>query len=287
MIDVAECLLLLGQPPAEPGSVRPLTGAGSGSAVHRLTTGGRDAVLKVTTAEAWREHARREARCYRTLAQRLPVRVPTLLGAADTGELTCLLISAAEPLPPPAEWDLPRWLEVAGQLGRLHATPVAGEHWLRPVWTPVTSAPALEFWRREGLGRLAEELDGRIGELNAAVEAMPVCLVHGDCHAGNLLTDDGDLVWADWQEVGLGHGPEDLALLWQRAEADGGRPPRDEMLATYAAARGLPGGPVVCQAVAAAEIRLLLVAWPGFLGRVEPGRRAVLVERLARLGGSW
>lgn len=282
---VAECLRLLGQPPPEPGSVRPLAGAGSGSAVYRLTTGARDAVLKVTTAEAWREHARREARFYQALAERVPVRVPTLLGAADTGELTCLLITVAEQLPPPAEWDLARWLEVAGQLGRLHATPVAGERWLRPLWTPSMSEPALEFWRREGLGGLAEELAGRLGELTAAVDALPGCLVHGDCHAANLLADGGELVWVDWQEVGLGHGPEDLALLWQRAEADGARPPRDGTLAAYSAARGPLDG--LRRAAVAAEIRLLLVDWPGFLVHAEPGRRTVMVDRLARLAEGW
>jgi hypothetical protein len=44
------------------------------------------------------------------------------------------------------------------------ATPVAGERWLRPMW------------------------------LNAAVEAMPTRLVHGDCHAGNLLAQGRGLV---------------------------------------------------------------------------------------------
>jgi aminoglycoside phosphotransferase (APT) family kinase protein len=51
---------------------------------------------------------------------------------------------------------------------------------------------------------------------------LPACLIHGDLHAGNLLRDaEGASVWADWQEVGIGQGPEDLALLWQRAEFDG------------------------------------------------------------------
>jgi Ser/Thr protein kinase RdoA (MazF antagonist) len=301
---VAHCLRLLGQPPADPASVRPLAGAGSGSAVYRLTTGTRDAVLKITTAASWRAHARRETDFYQSLATRVPVRVPTLLAAADTDDVTCLLLATAEPLPPPAEWDATRWLEVAAQLGHLHTTSVTADGWLRRVPAPTleppavetraaegpaaeAGAPALEFWRREGLGGLAEELVGRLGELSAAVDALPACLVHGDCHAANLLADGGGLVWADWQEVGLGHGPEDLALLWQRAEADGGRPPREEMLAAYAAARGIPDGPVLRRAVAAAEIRLLLLAWPGFLVRAEPGRRAAMVGLLRRLGAGW
>ena len=40
-------------------------------------------------------------------------------------------------------------------------------------------------------------------------------LCHNDCPIGNLLRDEGRLVWADWQEAGIGQGANDL---YQRAD---------------------------------------------------------------------
>jgi len=123
--------------------------------------------------------------------------------------------------------------------------------------------------------------------LDRVDEKLPTCLVHGDLHAGNLLrAPDGELVWTDWQEVGLGQGPEDLALLWQRAEFDGADPPRAAMLATYAAARGIPHDDTLVQATVAAEIRLLLLDWPVFLQHADPDRRALMRRRLHLLAAT-
>jgi aminoglycoside phosphotransferase (APT) family kinase protein len=90
--------------------------------------------------------------------------------------------------------------------------------------------------------------------------------VHGDCHAENLLRDaDGTVVWADWAEVGVGRGPEELAILWQRAEFNGATVPREAMVAIYARARGLEVDDVLGDAVRAAELLMVLLGWPEFL----------------------
>ena len=92
-----------------------------------------------------------------------------------------------------------------------------------PAADPEISS-ASRTWAALGYGPLLAPLWSRFDRLDAALTELPVCLRHGDWHLGNILIDPADrFVWIDWQEVGLGHGPEDLALLWQRAEFGGFR----------------------------------------------------------------
>jgi hypothetical protein len=257
-----ECLRRLGR---DPGSLResvPLAGSASGSHVALLHfENGEKLVLKTTTP--------REVALYRAAAG-LPVRTPRLVADDET----CLLLEALEPLPPAARWPEAQWHEVARQLGSLHRAPFDHDlPWLRH---PTSKRPGLAFWT-----------EAELKLLDRADEKLPTCLVHGDLHAGNLLrAPDGELVWTDWQEVGLGQGPEDLALLWQRAEFDGADPPRTAMLATYAAARGIPHDDALIQATVTAEIRLLLLDWPVFLQHADPDRRALMRRRLHLLAAS-
>ena len=82
------------------------------------------------------------------------------------------------------------------------------------------------LWAELPAKRTAIPLLEELPSLDRAVEIPPLCLIHGDCHAENfLVADDGALVWVDWQAVGAGNGPEDLALLWQRAEFNGAEVP--------------------------------------------------------------
>ena len=124
--------------------------------------------------------------------------------------------------------------------------------------------------------------------MDAALAALPPCLLHGDFHLGNLLVDPvGEFVWIDWQEVGSAHGPEDLAFLCQRSEAVGLTPPRDAMLTTYAAARGISDDAVLRHAFVAAELQLLLLAWPEYLGFIDNAARTRLSTRLNSLLEAW
>ena len=261
-----ECLRRLGRDPASLRSSVPLSGSASGSHVALLHFEGNDEklVLKTTTP--------REVALYKAAA-RLPVRTPRLVAADDT----CLLLEALEPLPRAAEWSKAQWHEIARQLGTLHAAPFDdAAPWLRHPTSRRPDQAAQAFWTPMEL-ELLDRVD----------EKLPTCLVHGDLHAGNLLrAPDGELVWTDWQEVGLGQGPEDLALLWQRAESDGADPPREAMLATYAAARGIPHDDTLVQATVAAEIRLLLLDWPVFLQHADPDRRALMRRRLHLLAAT-
>ena len=276
-----------------------LPGAASGSSVYRLDLDHDEMlVLKVSPGPV-SEGAWRELRFYQEVAGHLPVRTPRLVAGRTTTGWTCLFLSVADPSPPAAEWTTGRWLEAARQLGLLHRPEVAsraGRHsWLRggppAASTQVTSERdrARRIWGTLEQAQLAGPLLDVLDQLSAAVEAVPVCLVHGDCHAGNLLLDpvDGRLVWTDWQAAGFGHGPEDLALLWQRGEFDGGRPPREEMLEVYARTREIHDRPRLHRAAIGAEIRLALLGWPSFLSAAPSSRREVIYRRLAALGREW
>jgi aminoglycoside phosphotransferase len=299
--ELARHLRALGRDPDGLRAARRLAGGASGSGVFRLAfDDGSSAVLKVTTRPAWRPKAQREARFYDELAPSVPVRVPRLLASAESGPATCLLLSAAAPAPTPLLWGDADWLRVARDLGALHGSAGAGQldrlRWLsRPRRVPADEVrAAVAAWTRLGCGRLALSLLGQRRALDRALDALPVGLIHGDCHTGNLLVDDsGEFCWADWQEVGVGHGPEDLALLWQRAEFGGAVPPRQAMLDAYLAARGLPSGPTestdpgAARAAVAAELRLLLLDWPSYLVGADDDARERLIRRFRELSSAW
>jgi Phosphotransferase enzyme family len=109
-------------------------------------------------------------------------------------------------------------------------------------------------------------------------------LTHGDCHVGNLLLGPGGrILWTDWQEVCLSTGLDDLVFLWQRAEFDGARPPRDAMTSAYAAARSLQPDDNLRSALGGCELRSLLVGWPAFLDYGGPDRRQLMIRRFQQL----
>ena len=113
--------------------------------------------------------------------------------------------------------------------------------------------------------------------------AMPTTLCHGDLHADNLLRGmGGEWIWADWQEVRLGPGVDDLAFFWARAFAVAGSPPPfDAMVRAYSAELQAVSGTQLeqerlAEALAWAELRSWLVDWPAYLGAL-PG---ATVERV-------
>lgn len=242
---------------------------GSGSGVHQVVTDqGQRFVLKVGTTV-------RELHFYRELAPRVPVRVPRFVRGVECGDTCCVLVEPAGTAIRPAG----RWTDLAAQLGRLHRAP-ADWPWAKPLHVPTEAdiASAAMAW---AYGTLVLPAFHRMA---AALAALPVCLCHGDWHLGNLLDGgDGRIVWIDWQETGAGHGPEDLALLWQRAERDGWDPPREAMLTAYAHARGIPDDADLRRATVAAELTLLLLSWPPHLATAPPWARARLIRRFERL----
>jgi aminoglycoside phosphotransferase (APT) family kinase protein len=266
----------------ELAAVRTLSGGASGSAVYQLKTSrGDEFVLKVNRK---REQADRELTFYRDLAGLVPVRVPTLIAEADN----CLLLESAGTAADATQFSSGDWETLAAELGRLHRLPPVAA----PLGFPRSPSSAgatmssAQIWAE--LGHDLTDIWPDLPRMDAALAALPTCLRHGDFHLGNLLVNPaGDFVWIDWQETGPGNGPEELAFLCQRAEADGLTPPRDAMLTTYASARGIPNNALLRRAFVAAELQLLLLAWPEYLGFRDNAARTRLSTRLSSLLTTW
>ncbi len=311
---VIAALRRLGREP-DPDSLtsRLLAGGLSGSSVHCLTLAGQAMVLKVTTPTAdphLMVRARREFLFYQHLARLVPVRVPSVLACnLDETEEVAILLAAYRPPLSPDDWVEASYLEVVQQLSRLHAT-----YWDRtavptlPAWlpakphlSPAHCQDAAQRWRALGdrhdaptvpepdLRKLAD-LVLRIPALDPQMITLPVTLCHGDCHTGNLLRGpNGEWVWADWQDVRLGPGVDDLAFLWQRAFVAAATPPPFEaMVRAYGAGLMTVEGIQVTpeqldRALAWSELRSWLVDWPGYLAAVSATRMERVLQRIDAL----
>lgn len=292
-----------------------LAGGISGAATYRVDLGDERVVLKIAAPDSSpvvRERVRREINFYRRLADRTPLRVPDFLDSAADAPATWLCLRAYRPAPPIRTWSRQQYEEIAHQLGKFHAAfwdrtqELSGMRWLRRHDQPLAMSileRAVESWH--GLAEQPDYQDilstdvlawietmvGRMDWPLPVLQGLPATLCHGDCHHGNLLIDDdGAWHWADWQEVGIGRGPEDLSFFLQRARMAGGSVPEDAAITAYH--RGLAAAiaqPIsltaVRQAVAASEFRTLLLFWPPFLSQISPEQMAALVRRLHRLAG--
>lgn len=272
----------------------------SGAALAEMWTPAGAAVLKVSP----RRIGRHELRCYRELVAQLPVRAPALLDWARSDELTVLVLSRHRPIPVATTWTAGTWRQVATDLAALHAagsqSMFAGRPWLRRPLAAVDLAARQRLWMAAAGddGRSVERLFQQWPLLQAAADAGPAGLPHGDCHRGNLYLTTGfgsragsrapddspRLVWADWQQAGAGRPLDDLALLCQRAEYDGAAVPRRLLLATYADTRGLPRDAALLRAAVAAELLLLMAGWPEFI-LADP--RPILARRLLAFAARW
>lgn len=268
-----------------------LAGSASGSGVFGVQVDGRDAVLKVTAAGDGQPEARRELHFYQALAGCVPVRTPALLDHVD-GDLVVLLLSAHTATPPAREWNKNEWLQVVRQLAALHSTPVPeGTEWRRRQWLQ----DVLEHPRSEVADRYWSGTDAADGvrlilaetrEMVRAIDAIPACFVHGDCHVGNLLRDGTEIVWSDWQTTGIGSPAADLAFLWGRADSDGADLPYEAMMEEYIAHRQLDPIPFR-RALIATEIGFKLFGWPDWAHYHSPDECDRVTRRLIRLLEDW
>jgi thiamine kinase-like enzyme len=269
-----------------------LAGAASGAGVYRVQVAGEDAVLKVTGPGRARQLARRELTFYRTMADRMPITTPRLLRYADDEDITALLLTAHQPSPPAPDWSQSAWLELARQLAALHSLPIPSEdHWLGTSWLrQALDQPPLDvaegYWSNTSAAGSICVVLRRTSELAEAFGSTPDCFVHGDCHVDNLLREDRELVWADWQSVGVGSPAGELAFLWSRADADGAGLPYDAMLDVYLTHREADPVPLR-RALVAAEIGILLFGWPQYAAYRAPDEQHRLARRLTHLTDRW
>jgi len=311
---IAACLTRMGVDPAFT-DCQTLAGGVSGSRVYRLRRADDIVILKLTLAHSepyiW-TRARREFAFYQTLADRLPVRTPRLLaGCADQDFGVCMLLTAYQPAAP--DWQAADYAAMAAQLADLHARfwanpdDLAAYDWLRQPALMTSAeeiASALSAWRElRNQPRLQPTLTApayesvchkvtQIAAVDAIIRSWPAALCHGDCHRDNFLRDDqGNLVWADWQEVGVGAGPEDLSFFWQRATAVGDNLPVERMLMIYQERlQAQTGAAISLSAVQrvtrASELRTSLLHWPFYLQQASVTHIASLLQRIEQLTAS-
>jgi hypothetical protein len=176
-----------------------------------------------------------EASFYRELAASLPVRTPECWYAHHDPETNAYVV-VLEDVAPAQQGDQMRGCTVAeieaavDELALLH-----GPRWGDPrlpelTWirkpTPETTATtvslvtwAAQSFREHYAGRIAPDTLALVDRLvprlayYLAVPPEPWTVVHGDFRADNLLFGGERVVVVDWQTVGLGAGPSDLAYL--------------------------------------------------------------------------
>src|SRR5262245_427526 len=158
-------------------------------------------------------------------------------------------------------------------LGRLHrlALPSAADVAELPdsTWPPGTVAMLHRQLERSATGwpaelrTIYERLIATFDRL-AEVEALPTCLIHGDCWPLNAeLTPAGELVLIDWDGAGYGPAVLDLGKLLLTAHYDLSRPL--EVFPNPAWVAAILQGYTAIRPLSAPERRLLPAALPFWL----------------------
>lgn len=292
-----------------------LQGEISGAATYRLQMASEELILKVTCMEheqSVRERAQRELSCYQTLVPCLPLHTPQVIAHVHDAKAIALLLRAYEPSAPPMQWQEWQYLEVAEQLGQLHASFwknteqlaqfswLRSHHWTRSdrhmqhaaqQWQALQDDPRFQPLIPQSRYRRLMSLLPLLGSVESLLASFPLTVCHGDCHIDNLLRDEhGQLIWADWQEVGVGLGPVDLSFFSQRAFQAGGTVPFEAMITTYHRQLEAETGkqlPFVLlhQVLDVLELRAWLLVWPAYLMHVSPQWLAELFNRIDLLAG--
>ncbi len=283
----------------------------SGAHTYQVQLGANTAVLKVTLAASEDfilQRAKRELTFYQSLAKQLPLQTPQLLSsytAPDFGY--CFLLTAHQPI---ITWEQKDFEDVAQQLAHLHATfwqnnhALVNESWLKQpsanttqleietaisAWETLQSQERLKQCFTTETNRLLRQQLTQLITIDNLIQTIPFTLCHGDCHMDNFLKDtQGNLIWADWQEVGFGYGPEDLSFFLQRGIHAGKSIPVEHMLQSYyralAAQIDMPFSLAdIEQVVFASELRTLLLQWPFYIQDAPIGQISNILKRIALL----
>ena len=249
---------------------------------------------------------------YRDAAAGLPVRVPDCLyvSLSDDGIRGVIVMrdviaaggmfcSALTPFTPDEAMD------GLDQLARLHCAAWQGSAafgfgWTfsfldqisqRPIMPQAMLQDLLDGPRGEALNpmvRDAGRLQCALESLAAEVRSGPLCLVHGDAHAGNIYRDAGGaLGLVDWQIVQKCHWAMDVAYhLASVLTVEDRRTHERALLAEYCARVHSLGGPEVGKEEAWRAYRIAAVygyyLW-AITRKVEP---KIINTFMARLGGA-
>jgi hypothetical protein len=129
----------------------------------------------------------------------------------------------------------------------------------------------LDLAEQRALDRLIGTLDARYADIDAC--GLPMTLVHGDFHPGNLRGDDARLFILDWGDCGVGHPLFDVPAMTERLDPERGT----SLMATWAREwrEHRPGSDPMRAAALIEPIAALrqAVIYRGFLDGIEPSER--------------
>jgi thiamine kinase-like enzyme len=273
-----------------------LSGGVSGAATYLVYGLSESCVLKVVAAESpdpVRSRGQREIHFYNELAPHIPLHTPRVLASLIEESGYCaLLLEAYAPMKPASELSDAEFAEITQQLASFHALywnrteRLNDFSWIeKPKRVDLThdARHASETWQTLAQQPQFRELltDSSLRDIEVALDEVrtkpeygpeiPMTLCHGDCHLENLLRDrENLLIWADWQEVRMGHGPSDLTFLMQRAEANGADIAHDMIVTAYCKALEVAGvkdinETAVKSAMRESEWRTRLLYWPDYM----------------------
>lgn len=288
-----------------------LSGGVSGASTYRVHGLPEPCVLKVVSAESpayIRARGYREIRFYEELAAHIPLHTPHVLGSlVEASGSRALLLAAYVPTKPANRLNGAEFAEIAEQLAGFHAVywnrtdPFDTLSWIeKPKIVDLTHAAKHAFKTWQALAQQPQfqelltdatlrDIEAALAEVRTNPEYGPetvLTLCHGDCHLDNLLRDrEGRLVWADWQEVRVGHGPSDLTFLLQRAEANSATIAHNSVITAYCNA--LEAADVkgvseegITSAMNESERRTRLLYWPDYMSDATPETMAHHLTRI-------
>jgi len=287
-----------------------LQGGISGAVTYRLQMVQGDLICKITHAQSdlsVLQRAQREYLFYQQMASSLPLRVPHMVAQVHDPKGIALLLTAYQAAPPAEQWQEEHYVAVAKQLGQFHAAfwrntkQLAQSSWLRKSdentsdlqmqqaeiqWQAIQQdPPVVSLIPRDRFQRVIHLL-ALIPFLENVLASFPLTMCHGDCHSGNVLRDEhGDLIWADWQEVRIGHGPEDLSFFFQRAFHAGSTVPYEAMTSTYHLQVEMRTSQPLSltwlrDVLHIIELRNWVLHWPSFLRQESPQHLIRLLDRI-------
>lgn len=300
----------MGYPPEHLEGYQILQGGVSGAATYRLQLREGEFICKVTRAQSEQsifERAQREFLFYQQLAPHVPLRIPHIVARVCDPHGIALLLSAYQPSPPASQWQEQEYVEAARQIGELHATfwktteQTAQYSWLQRPNEPMSE---LQIKQAETQWQALQEdvhvsrlIPGHrfqrvihffplLFSLENRLLAFPLTLCHGDCHSDNVLRNrHGDLIWADWQEIGMGIGPADLSFFFQRAFHAGGTVPYEAMINTYqkqieAHMRQRLPTSRLGEVLDIIEVSSWIVQWPDYLKQASSQKLLQVLDRI-------
>lgn len=307
---IETCLRKLG---VDEAPLRAETLAEGDSPAFRITLPTRACLLRVTPSTApapAQERARRELEFHAHLAARIPLSVPRLLGSHTDDGGVCAVWAAPETAKPPRLWAEQDYLDAVSDLASLHAAwwgradRLAGSDFLRrptPHALEDDIRAAFAAWRglagrEHNAAVLTSQMLGQLRALllnfaviEKALRATPATLIHGDCSPELVFRGTGgQLVWWGWGRVGIGRAAQDVAALFQNAQAAGCAPPAQKALAHYQARVNTVLGDgfsmvAFLRAMDAAELQARLLHGPFALARAGAQDTADVIHRITQL----